>query len=254
LTAAAAIRVPIVTTLHDPTPHPGNRTDAIQSVLGRFTLNRSAAIHIHDQLYRPEIERRCPGKPVFVIRHPSFASRYLRHARPDAIRGRSVLFFGRVEQYKGIEILLRAAALLPPDVTLTVAGAGPLSGTEQALIREMDSRVRLLNRFIEDDEAAQLLQQAGVLAMPYLHATQSSLPLIAAAFGLPVVASAVGTFAKEVPALGGIVVPPGNPEALAGALLRQLSAPQPILNNQQTFDDLAPEFAEMYRRVIAGCR
>jgi glycosyltransferase involved in cell wall biosynthesis len=254
LTAAAAIRVPIVTTLHDPTPHPGNRTDAIQSVLGRFTLRRSAAIHIHDRLYRPEIARRFPGKPVFVIRHPSFASRYLRHARPGATRGRSVLFFGRVEQYKGIETLLRAAAFLPPDVTLTIAGAGPLSGIEQALIREMDSRVRLLNRFIEDDEAAQLLQQAGVLAMPYLHATQSSLPLIAAAFGLPVVASAVGTFAEEVPALGGIAVPPGDPEALAGALLRQLSAPQPILNNQQTFDDLAPQFADMYRRVIAGCR
>lgn len=254
LAAAAFLRAPIVTTLHDPTPHPGNRTDAIQSRLGRFTLWRSTAIHIHDGIYREEIERRYPGKPVFVIRHPSFASRYLKHARPGVARTRSVLFFGRVEHYKGIEVLLRAAAFLPTDVTLTVAGAGPLSEVEQSLAAGLGARLTMLHRFIEDDEAAGLLQQAGVLAMPYLHATQSSLPLIAAAFGLPVVASSVGTFSEEVPALGGLVVPPGDPGALADALSRQLDAPRPIRNNQESFDDLAPAFVDMYRKVIARCR
>lgn len=254
LSVATAIRAPIVTTLHDPTPHPGNRMDAIQSVLGQYTLRRSTGIHIHDAIYRGEIEHRFPRKKVFVIRHPSFASRYLKHAKPGVTRTRNVLFFGRVEFYKGIETLLRAAALLPADVTVTVAGAGPLSETELSLAGGLGSRLTMLNRFIEDDEAAGLLQRAGVLAMPYLHATQSSLPLIAAAFGLPVVASAVGTFTEEVPALGGLVVPPGEPGALAQALLRQLNAPQPISNNQESFDDLAPDFVEMYRSVIAGCR
>lgn len=253
LTAAAALKVPVITTLHDPTPHPGNRTDAVQSMLGRFTLWRSAAIHIHNDIFRAETERRLPGKPIYVIRHPSFASRYLKHARPDIVRKRKVLFFGRVEHYKGIEPLLRAAAILPPDVTMTIAGAGPLSEIELSLADALGPRLTLLNRFIEDDEAALQLQEAGVLAMPYLHATQSSLPLIAAAFGLPVVASAVGTFVEEVPALGGILVPPGNPQALAGALVHQLNTPQAINNDQKTFDDLAPEFMNMYRKVTAKC-
>jgi len=98
LTVAGALGVPIITTLHDPTPHPGNRTDAVQAILGSFTLRRSAAIHIHDNIFRAEIERRFPAKMVFVIRHPSFASRYLKHAKPNIARKRSLLFFGRIEQ------------------------------------------------------------------------------------------------------------------------------------------------------------
>jgi len=247
--AAFLADIPIVTTLHDPSPHPGNRTDAIAAVLGRFTLARSAGIHIHDEVFRKDVSARFPRKPVFVIRHPSFASRYLKHARPGVARTRSVLFFGRVEYYKGIEVLLRAAALLPADIGIIVAGAGALSETEQQLAAVLGSRLTLINRFIEDDEAALLLQQAGVLALPYLQATQSSLPLISAAFGLPVAAAAVGAFSTEVPQLGGLVVPPGDPQALATALLRQLDTPQPIHNAQETFDDLAPRFMDMYRKV-----
>jgi glycosyltransferase involved in cell wall biosynthesis len=251
LTLAAFLPpVPIVTTLHDPTPHPGNRTDAVQQALGRFTLARSAGIHIHDQMFMTDLTRRFPAKPIFVIRHPSFASRYLKHARPNVIRTRSVLFFGRIEHYKGIEVLLRAAAIMPADVRITVAGAGALSDTEHELAAALGSRLTLLNRFIEDDEAALLLQQAGVLALPYLHATQSSLPLISTAFGLPVVASSVGTFTTEVPRLGGVLVPLGDPQALAAALQGQIDMPQTIHNNQETFDNLAPCFMEMYRKVL----
>ncbi|HKU65848.1 MAG TPA: glycosyltransferase family 4 protein [Rhizomicrobium sp.] len=251
LAIVAFAPAPVITTLHDPSPHPGNRVDAIQAVLGRFTLHRSAGIHIHDSIFLPDVQRRFSRKPIFVIRHPSFASRYLRHAVPGIARGRTVLFFGRVEHYKGIEVLLRAAQLLPPDIAVTVAGAGALSEREQQLAAALGPRLTLLNRFIEDDEAARLLQQAGVLALPYLQATQSSLPLIATAFCLPTVASAVGNFPDEVPPLGGIVVPFGDPQALATALRRQIDAPLPIHNKQETFEDLVPRFMDMYRKVVA---
>jgi glycosyltransferase involved in cell wall biosynthesis len=249
--AALTRSTPIVTTLHDPTPHPGNRTDAVNAVLGRYTLSRSRIIHVHDRMFVAPVSARFPGKPVVVVRHPSFASRYLRHRTANLTRTRSVLFFGRIEHYKGIETLLRATALLPIDVHLTIAGAGALSPIEQELSAALGPRLTLLNRFIEDDEAARLLQQASVLALPYLQATQSSLPLIAAAFGLPVVASSVGTFTTEVRHLGGILVPPGDAPALAGALLRQLDAPQPIYNDQETFAQLAPKFLDMYSQALA---
>ena len=58
-----------------------------------------------------------------------------------------------------------------------------------------------------------------------------------------------GTFAAEVPQLGGLVVPPGDPRALADALLRQLETPAPIRDDQETFDNLAPSFLAMYREV-----
>ena len=81
----------------------------------------------------------------------------------------------------------------------------------------------------------------------------TSIPIvcIAAAFALPVAASAVGTFSDEVPSLGGIVVPSGDPQALAAALHRQIETPLPIHNNQETFEELAPRFMDMYRKVVA---
>jgi glycosyltransferase involved in cell wall biosynthesis len=253
LAIAAFGGIPIVTTVHDPSPHPGNAVDAVAFHTGKFTLIRSAGIHLHDEMFRDELRARFPTKPIFVIRHPSFASRYLRYAKPGVTRTRNVLFFGRVEYYKGIEVLLHAAQLLPPDIGVTVAGAGALSETEKQLAAVLGPRLTLLNRFMEDNEVAALLQQAGVLALPYLQATQSSLPLISAAFGLPIVASSVGTFTTEVPKLGGVLVAPGEPQALAQALLRQLSAPAPIQNDQETFDDLAPRFLAMYRTVARQC-
>ena len=149
--------------------------------------------------------------------------------------------------------MLRAAGLLPSDVHITIAGAGLLSPIERELAGALGGRLTLLNRFIEDEEVAVLLQRASVLVLPYLQATQSSLPLIAAAFELPVVASAVGNFPTEVSALGGVVVFPGNPHALANGILTQLNDPKPIINKQATFEELAPEFFSMYR-TVAKCR
>jgi len=243
-------RTAIVVTLHDPLPHPGNRTDAVNAILGRYTLSRGAAIHVHDKLFVPALAERFPGKPIVEIRHGSFATRYLNHRRPGISRQRSILFFGRVEYYKGIETLLRAALMLPPDIRVTIAGSGQLSLVERDLMGKLGDRVQLLNRFIEDEEAAVLLQQAGVLALPYRQATQSSLPLVAAAFDLPVVATTVGALHREVVELGGLAVPPDDPQTLAGALLRQLDSPGPIRNKQESFDDLAPKFLNLYRMVM----
>ena len=246
--------VPVVTTLHDPTPHPGNKTDAVQRVLGRFTLARSTGIHIHDQMFMTDLTRRFPGKPVFIIRHPSFASRYLKHAQPNVTRTRSVLFFGRIEYYKGIDVLLSAAALLPTDVMIIVAGAGALSQAEQKLAAALGPRLTMLNRFIEDHEVALLLQQAGVLALPYLQATQSSLPLISAAFALPVVATSVGTFTTEIPRLGGVLVPPAIHTPCRLRCCARSTRHKRYKTIRKPFDDLALRFLDMYRKVATQCR
>ena len=82
MTIAAFAAAPIITTLHDPSPHPGNKVDAVAFHTGKFTLARSAGIHIHDEMFRSDLRSRFPGKSIFVIRHPSFASRYLNMLSP----------------------------------------------------------------------------------------------------------------------------------------------------------------------------
>lgn len=69
-------------------------------------------------------------------------------------------------------------------------------------MREHPSWFEVHNRYVPDEEAALFFQRASVLVLPYRQATQSSLPLIGAAFGLAVVASAVGAFVEDVPRVG----------------------------------------------------
>jgi len=66
-----------------------------------------------------------------------------------------------------------------------------------------------------------LLAAHDVLALPYRHATASQNVLLGHAHGLPVLATAAGTFAAQVrDGVDGLVVPPDDVDALAGALRR----------------------------------
>jgi glycosyltransferase involved in cell wall biosynthesis len=163
------------------------------------------------------------------------------------LRERLVLFFGRIEHYKGIDVLCRAMASLGEDVRLAIAGPGRLDKTTQDLVAQLGSRVELHNMFLDDASVAILMQRASVVALPYRHVTQSSIPGIAAAFGVRVVASSLGNFVEEVPALGGQLVPVEDPIALATALANILDAPAQELPQAPTFEQLAPAFVELYR-------
>jgi len=96
------------------------------------------------------------------------------------------------------------------------------------------------------------MQRASVVALPYRHATQSSVPAIAAAFGCQLVASALGHFNEEIPRLGGILVPPEDPDALAAALAAALrrGATTPVM--MRTFDELAPDFIDLYVSALGS--
>jgi len=71
-----------------------------------------------------------------------------------------------------------------------------------------------------------LLAAHDVLALPYRHATASQNVLLGHAHGLPVVATATGTFPEQVrDGVDGLLVPPGDVGALADAL-RRLTKPE----------------------------
>ena len=66
--------------------------------------------------------------------------------------------------------------------------------------------------------------------------------LIGAAFGLAVVASAVGAFVEDVPRVGGILVPPNNPQTLAQVLAIAKPKERSYHNPDLTFQLLARQF------------
>jgi glycosyltransferase involved in cell wall biosynthesis len=218
---------PFVLTLHDVSPHPGDLDTARvpRRLVERFA-RRADAVIVHGPGLRAAATQDLNLRPdrVHIGRHPALR-RYRRIAEQiDAPRPQDgvfrILFFGRVALYKGLRYLLAAEPLIDSAVArrLIVAGTGPSLAADLAAVAD-HSRIEVRDRRIGDQEAAALFASADVVVLPYLEASQSGVLAIAAAFGLPVIASAVGELGALVAQSGmGLTTPPADPAALAAAL------------------------------------
>ena len=111
---------------------------------------------------------------------------------PVEIKGLSdyFMFFGRIDKYKGIDVLLKSYAKWSGNRKLVIAGSGELQPEEIKMVNS-DSRVVLINRFIKDEEMPLLFKNARVLVLPYKDATQSGILPIAYMCQKPVICSNV---------------------------------------------------------------
>jgi glycosyltransferase involved in cell wall biosynthesis len=142
---------------------------------------------------------------------------------------KTILFFGRIKPYKGLQYLITAFRLLVPrhdDYKLIIAGRLE-EGCErywESMQREIQEYVetgRVISRveFIPDSEAEVYFKGADVLALPYTEIFQSGVIFLGYNFGLPVVAADVGSLKEEI-AVGttGFVFRPEDPIDLARAI------------------------------------
>jgi glycosyltransferase involved in cell wall biosynthesis len=136
-----------------------------------------------------------------------------------------VLFFGRVEAYKGVDLLLAAwESLQEKRAGARLVIAGPVA--QDVALPALPRGVELRDRLIDDEEAIELFRSASLLVLPYRDATQSALIGAAYAFELPVIVTETGALPEYVVAgETGWVVPPGDAAALAAALGPALADP-----------------------------
>jgi glycosyltransferase involved in cell wall biosynthesis len=133
---------------------------------------------------------------------------------------------GRLAPQKDHPTLLAALARLPPQVVLLVVGGDPFGDGEarlKALAAGLGTRVRFLG--IRHD-VPDLLGASDLFVLPSLWEGLGLVFLEAMAVSLPVVATRVSAIPEVVPdGVGGWLVPPGDPEALATTLAAALADP-----------------------------
>jgi len=219
------------------------KRDLKDSPLNRITLRiqyrLSDHIFVHTQRMKDELcqDFAVAEKAVSVIRHPindAFPDTDLTPAQAKHLLGlrndeKTILFLGRLRPYKGIEYLLaafRKLDTLQMNYRLIIAGA-PNKGNEdyldeirQVVEREFDrGQVLLRAQFIPDEEMEMYLKGADVLVLPYKDIFQSGVLFLAYSFGLPVVATDVGSFSEEiVEGETGFICRPGDPDDLGATL------------------------------------
>jgi len=157
----------------------------------------------------------------------------LLEQQPTAINN-TILFIGRIEQYKGIKLLLDSfneAKKQKKDLKLIIAGSGNILPYMEKIKNHEDS-IELVNRWICDNEFEGIIKRSDFLVLPYLDASQSGIIPLAFAFSKPVITTNVGALSEQVPTGTGILVDPEKNQ-LTKAIIMMYNSPDLIIEYGQ---------------------
>lgn len=148
---------------------------------------------------------------------------------------KTMLFFGNIAPYKGLEYLITAVASVmsrDPDYRLIIAGRP--KGCEdywreiQQTIEQTGVRERIIEKieFVPDEQTEWYFKAADVLVLPYTHVFQSGVLFLGYSFGLPVLAADVGSLREDiVEGRTGLVFRPMDAGDLAAKIQDYFSSP-----------------------------
>jgi glycosyltransferase involved in cell wall biosynthesis len=204
----------------------------VRLALTRAALGSGDLFLVHSEEDRRNLERLVPGARVARGILPSFGevagvppSRAEARARLGlAPEERVLLFFGFVRRYKGLRHLLEAMPRVVERTGARLVVAGEFWKDKQIYLDRIAAlgvadRVTILDRYLPNEEVADVFAAADLVVQPYETATQSAVTQMAFDLGRPVVVTAVGGLPESVRhGVTGYVVPPADPEAIADAV------------------------------------
>lgn len=215
--------------------------DGVDNWLNRFSLRvqyrLAAHIFVHTNKMKQQLSESfgIPSHRISVIPFginntapkTALTSLEARHRLGLPASRRVALFFGQIAPYKGVKSLATAAKeLFAEDPEFVLVIAGKVKKGAEKYWEEISSDLpthceRLVARIehIPDDDIEVYFKAADVLVLPYKHIFQSGVPFLAYSFGLPVVATDVGSLREDViDGETGFVCAPDDPAALCKAL------------------------------------
>jgi glycosyltransferase involved in cell wall biosynthesis len=203
----------------------------MRSALARAYGHMDAVLVLGEQSRRELIETWPEVRRVEVIPHGDENILACRDTPSPDEAGPSVLFFGVLTRYKGLELLLNAFELLRrrlPEAQLLIAGVVGRD-VDFAVLAQRASRIgaiELRPGYVPLPDVPDLVGQSRLVVLPYRAANQSGVLHLARTFARPVVVTDVGDLAALIThGHDGIVVPPADPIALAAALEELLVNP-----------------------------
>lgn len=226
-TAARGTRARSLLIVHNLLPHERHPLDA---TLTRAMIRSVDSLIVLSETVERELNEFQPGVRYRNVPHPVYSlfgeamDRSMARQELGITADRVLLFFGYIRKYKGLRTLLEAMALLPESlgVELLVVGefyedAGPYRDLVNA--RGLSTRVRIVPEYVPNDRVSAYFSAADAVVLPYHAGTQSGIAQIAFNFDRPVIATSIGGLGEVVkPGETGLVVPPGDAAALAGAI------------------------------------
>jgi D-inositol-3-phosphate glycosyltransferase len=208
----------IAFTVHNVNSGKRDRTDTILNRLTlKFQYRLADRLFVHTEKMKTELveEFGVRGACVTVIPfgiNNAVPDTDLTRAAARELLGiretdKTMLFFGNITPYKGLEYLIDAfqtVQVADKSYRLIIAGRPDNCGSYWAPIRQRVSdntqgdRVLLRDEFVPDEETEVYFKAADVLVLPYTHVYQSGVLFLGYRFGLPVLAADVGSLKEDI--------------------------------------------------------
>lgn len=257
---------PRVFTAHDVVPRdprPGHAAAFRRIALGMDAV----VVHSQNGADRLRSEFGVPAERVHVIPHGAFEHLTRppgeRPLPPElaAVEQPVILFFGFLNPYKGVDVLLRAFARVS-GAELWIAGVPRMDmGELHALADAAPGTVRFVSRFVADAELPAFFRRADIVVLPYREIDQSGVLNTAMAFGRPLVVSRVGGLPELADVHdAAVAVPPGDDASLAEALSALIAdrgererlgaAAARVARDEHSWDAIAARHLALYRELV----
>jgi glycosyltransferase involved in cell wall biosynthesis len=257
---------PTVMTVHDSNPFNNNPSSPIQRIGALRILRCFDHLIVHTAVARDRLLRvGIPDENISIIAHGLLTDHIGRPAHKPAGEDDRVqlLLFGKIKPYKGVDVMLRALALLPHGVRkrclVKVVGwpempMAPLFSMVEDL--QLEKQVEFDLRFVPEDEVTSMVARADALVFPYRDIDASGVLMLAIAAGRPIIASNLGVFSEWLSdQAAGTLIPPDDPDALSRSLERMISDPDYRLSKSQSvlnLRDSVPTWTSIARLTEAA--
>lgn len=218
------LRKKMVLTVHDPFPH-SSQVSFIREIERKVAFSMINRLVLLNKNQKDDFVKfyKLHNKRILEAKLSRYD--YLKIYENNSVqKTEMVLFFGSILSHKGLDYLLPAMEIVHekcPNAKLVIAGKGKMYFDISPYLGK--DYIDIRNRFIQDEELAELIQQCSVVAVPYIDATQSGVVMSAYAFNKPCVATDVGGLPEMVVhEQMGLIVPPKDVQALADAICELL--------------------------------
>lgn len=242
-------------TVHDLLPHPAKLSLLQKLKYYYFIIRKDKLLVRHlenlvtNSFHQKEtLERIYPKKNIYWHSMPSLVVPAIKDGTTQVEELKEVdqyvLFFGRIELYKGLEVLYQAFTNHPllANLKLVIAGNG---GIYFERIKEKEANIFFLNRYIADEEIASLFKKALFMVLPYHSATQTAVTSLGYHFGIPTIATSIeGLKDTIIHGKTGLLYEFNSPDVLAQTIIRLKSDDELLQNMQKYIATTLPFFNE----------
>ncbi len=187
-------RTKVYQVIHEVIPHEGDNQAKMVDLMNKVVVKLADVIVLRNKTYIPDMVK-CYKISADRVKYLELWRRYPEYI--DPLHTGRVLFFGRINPYKGADNLLEIVRLCP-EIQFDVIGRVDSQMQEVVDKLAKEKNVKFNNNYVTDQEMKNAFIQCDWVIVPYNSASQSGIIIDAYKYSRPVIAFTVGAIPEQI--------------------------------------------------------